>query len=510
MSRAFVVTAGVAGTLIIGAAFAAIILGETDVLRHPRTGGGPGAGGASDGAFDGVSVPADEAEKRLTLGNPTSSGLAEWPGVLDAEPVAFDIDGEGVQEIVAHSNDTDVYVFDGETGRVLATLPTAYPPEWYIERVLNAPAVGVLEPGASPSVVVANHAAHVSVWTYDPAASTDDSFVLNQTWDRRVNDCFENAGMDARPVLADLDDDGRLEIVVQTEEVGIFALAANGSILWHHCWGGGNADALVDDLDDDGDLEVVFASDDGRINVLDGATGQPQWSFDAAAHGIDPASVPVAPTAAELDGKAPKELLFTARHAPADDPSRYDEFHMAVFAVHQDPQTGKGDLLWMRQPEWAHPLSYTHLVVEDVDADGEADIFGMDWNTIGHHPGNWENLGNAHAFRLTAQGDDVWVQAFDSWWSNKDVVLADTDGDGEPELLVNGAHEGKDGLWRLSAATGEPETFLSTWPWKVMRAPFLFDLDHDGGLDMALPVAPDEAEPSHGAILLFQLQTTTD
>ncbi|HLE48351.1 MAG TPA: VCBS repeat-containing protein, partial [Candidatus Thermoplasmatota archaeon] len=397
-----------------------------------------------------------------TLGDPASSGQTTWPSQFDATPKAFDFDQDGDLELAALSNDTFVYVFNAANGRVLARLPTQTPPGWYIERVLNGVEAAVLRPGEPPSLVVTNHAAYVTVWRFVPAQSNDQQFHFEKTWEKRTDECFWNPGMDAKPTVADVNADGVQEILVQTEETGLFALSADGTVLWHHCWAGGNAEPVVADLGGDGDADVIFASDSGQLVVLTGINGKPQWSFDAAspAYGIRPASIPVSPTVAELDGKPPLEVIFSARHAPNNDSSQFSTFHLAIFAVHQNFTTYKAELYWMRQPTWAHPLSYTHLVVDDVDGDAQPDILGMDWNTVGHMPGNWEPLPFAHAFRLNALGEDVWVREIDTWWSNKDIALADADEDGSLEMFLNGAHQGADGIWALSAQTGAPRGFV--------------------------------------------------
>lgn len=450
-----------------------------------------------------------EAPDRLlqTLGDPSTSGLAHWPGPIDAAPKAFDIDGDGVDELIAHSNDTHVYVFSTINGRALALLPSCYPRGWYIERIINGVEAGTLRPGEPPSLVVSNHAAYVAAWRFVPHASNADRFVFEKLWERRMNECHADASMDAKATLADLDRDGTLEILVQAEEMGLYALDADGSTRWRQCWAGGNSAPVADDLDGNLMPEAIFASDSGFLSVLDGSTGDPVWTFDAAGplYGISPASVSVSPAIAELDGRPPREILFTTRHAPNGDPANYSQFHMGLFAVHRNVTTWQGELVWMRQPEWANPLSYSRLVVADVDVDGVPEIFGMDWNTIGHKPGNWDVLGPSHVFRLDAHGNDVWVREVDAWWSNKDVLVADFDNDGSPELLVNGANGGSDGLWRLSTTTGQPEEFVAVAPWKLMRGPTLLNLRHDGSTQVAYPVAPDVAWPSRGAILVFDL-----
>jgi outer membrane protein assembly factor BamB len=448
----------------------------------------------------------------LTLGDPATSGLPGWPGTFDAAPTPYDFNGDGFDEIVAQSNDTHVYVFDGRNGRVLAKLATTIPQDgWYIERVLNTVRAGVLVPGEPPSLVVTNHAAFVSVWQYKPAESDAQHFTFEKMWEKRMKDCFWNPGMDAGPHLADLDGNGTLDILVQTEEVGTFALRPDGSMLWKLCWSGGNADPTTADTDGDGKLDVVFASDDGQLSVVDAATGHPKWTFQARnVTGIYPGSISVTPTVAELDGKAPQEILFTMRHAPSGDPELFDTFHMAILAVHQNRSSYKPEVVWQRQPEWAHPLSYTKLVVADVDGDGAQDIFGMDWNTIGHLPGHWELLGRAHVFRLDAQGNDVWVREIDSWWSNKDIALQELRGTDDLDLFANGEYFRSDGVWRLSAEKGTKEGFLSVYPWKVMRSPVTTSLGTDGTFHAIISVTPDDASVDRGAILVYRIGQTTN
>jgi len=439
------------------------------------------------------------------LGDPSTSGLGRWTQQFDVAPTAYDIDGDGVDELIAQANDTKVYVFRALTGEILAILGTTIPPAWHIERVLNEVAVGVLRPGEAPSLVVTDHAAYVAAWRFNPGKSTSSHFAFDRTFDRRMDACRASPGMDAEAVLGDLVGDGGKEIVVQTEESGFYALRADGSTLWKQCWAGGNSAPVIADLNGDGKAEVIVGSDSGFLSVLDGATGQPQWTFDAAKYGIKPASISVSPTVADLDGVAPLEVLFTARNAPPGDAGTFSSDHMAIFAVHQNPVTYQSELLWMRQPDWANPLSDTRLVVTDVDGDGSPDIFGMDWNTIGHYPGNWERLGPAHLFRLDAAGNDVWVRDMETWWSNQDIAVADLDGHGSLSIIANGPAGPYDGMWRLSAKTGIAEAFLPLADWKVARGPQLMDLRHDGQMELVFPVKPTSDARSAGAILVFDL-----
>ncbi|HET6399092.1 MAG TPA: VCBS repeat-containing protein, partial [Candidatus Thermoplasmatota archaeon] len=221
---------------------------------------------------------------------------------------------------------------------------------------------------------------------------------------------------------------------------------------------------------------------------------------------ITPASVPVSPAIGELDGEWPREVLYIARYAPREheDPADYLQYHMAVFALRQDPQTYQVEVVWMRQPEWANPLSNTQLIVQDVDGDGRGDVFGMDWNTIGHRPGNWEVLGPAHVFRLDWRGNDVWVRELEAYWSNQAIALTDATGDGKLDVLANAPGPGGDGLWALDIENGRSKRFVHAPGWKLLRGPHLTDLHGDGKLYIAYPGQPEPDVP-RGAIILFDM-----
>ncbi|HJQ93736.1 MAG TPA: VCBS repeat-containing protein, partial [Candidatus Thermoplasmatota archaeon] len=214
---------------------------------------------------------ADAATTRaLTITSSSSGAPAAWKAFDGNPPKTFDIDGDGRQEILAQNNDDNLYIFHSGTGKLLATLKSNYPSGWGA-RTFNGPEA-YRQDGVT-HVVQMNSAAVLTSWRFDAGASSSTSFKFVKEWERRQTDCFGGPGSDSKPVLADLDKDGRVEILVSTEETGIYAIRNTGSLYWKKCIGGGNGEPRTGDLNLDGFLDVVFGSDGGVVTAMNGRTG---------------------------------------------------------------------------------------------------------------------------------------------------------------------------------------------------------------------------------------------
>lgn len=453
-----------------------------------------------------VLAPAAQAATTHAFTISTASARPSTPfAAFDASPVkVFDFDGDGDLELLAQNDNRFVYVFDGTNGKVLAQLTTLYPPGWGA-RPINGPEAAILTHGGVPRIVAVNSAAVVTAFKFNEDLSNASKFVFTKEWERRLTDCYSNPGSDSKVVLADLDKDGDLEILAQTEEQGVFALHHNGQLMWRKCIGGGNGEPGVGDLDGDGGVDVVWASDGGVVTAMDGRTGNTKWTFWAGASQwqLGAASMPVGPTVAQLDGRGGADVVVGARDS--SDCEVFGNNHAALFAI-----GGWGNLLWMRQENTSNPLTYTRPIVHDVDGNGQKDVLWGDWNTQGHKCGDWEAMGPANFYRYDAAGVKRWHQTLGTFWSNKDIALADVDNDGTQEVLANGPSGTHDGLWYLNSVTGAKEAFVSTYPWKVSRGPVLADLRGDGGMQVIVPVSAYAAPSSGGAIMVFDTNAPWD
>lgn len=445
-----------------------------------------------------LSADPGQAATTRTLAITTASARPTVPFALfdGAAPKLFDIDGDGDREVIAQNDNQWVYVFDSRTGALLSELRTTLPSGWGA-RSINAPEVAILSGDGKVHVVLANSAATVTSYTYDPAANSGGRLAFKKDWERRLTDCHASPGMDSKPVLADLDKDGRLEILAATEESGVFALRADGSVYWKKCIGGGNAEPVVGDINLDSWPDVVFGSDGGIVTAMNGRTGVTMWGFNVHSRfNVGSGSMPVGVSIGQLDGAGGLEVVAGARDS--HDATNFENDHAVLFALGSG-----GGFLWGKQDaNGGNPLTYTHPIIVDAAKDGQAEVYWADWNTIGHKPGNWETTGPANFYRYDKSGNLVWKQTLSTFWNNKDVPLADVDADGVQEMLANGpGTNGHDGIWYLDTRNGAKESWVDLYPYKLNRAPVVGDLYGNGRMQWVAQVSAFASGGAHGILI---------
>lgn len=438
-----------------------------------------------------------------------SAGAAKMFEAFDTASLnLYDLDGDGDREIISVNDNNRIYVLDGATGKVLAELETFhYNNTRWPTRELNPVAVGELYGDGVPCLVVPNSASWLTTFCLQRALSTPDSLSFEKMWEVHVDAAdyeedfeethpylyYENgtakhrAGMDGHAYLADIDGDGTLEIFVETDSwPGQFAFSHEGEYLWSRSFADGNAGAIVRDIDKDGEKESVFFSDGGLVSAYDAETGRIEWVFDTRRHNATPGSIPVPGLVADLGGDGTYEIVFGARQAvQTNDPDWINQSHARYFAL-----DGKGKLLWNVSYDWMNPLQYNHPAAADVNRDGVLDVVILDWNTIGHKPGDWNTTNRkSNLFALDGRdGSPLWHRGISVYWSNKDFVILDVDGDGDQEIVAPTAKAGCEGLGVYDLETGEPGGFFCAGDgWGMTRGPVAADLDGDGDVELVVP-----------------------
>jgi endoglucanase len=263
-----------------------------------------------------------------------------------------------------------------------------------------------------------------------------------QLWQKRVGAInWGNA------LWADLDGDGRHEIVAGTEDAGIHALDATGKSLWQFSkFSGARAVAVLAplaaaDLDADGKSEI-FAVDKAGPFCLN-ADGTLRWSLQTGDE------FQSAPSLADANRDGHPELYCSCLKDPL------------IYSI----DAGTGAVNWRFATFGAAEIySGSSIAVGDLDEDGASEIvFGDDAGYI---------------YCLNPAGELYWYFPTEKR-VHAAASLGDVDGDGAIEVLVaSGDHS----LYCLNSE-GFPK-----WRYpadlRLIYSPTISDVDHDGKADI--------------------------
>jgi hypothetical protein len=297
------------------------------------------------------------------------------------------------------------------------------------------------------------------------------------------------------PVIADINGDGKPEIVVGHEDGYVRALEANGSSLggWPQpaLMGSSSPTAIdssptVADLNKDGKREVIVgvgsnfqANHNGGVIVYRGdgsvqcrfftrdtfnvATGNP--GADGYSDGVFST-----PAIGDVNGDGKPDIVFGS----------WDHY---VHAIDRTCHELPGFPVFVDDTIWSSPSLY------DIDHDGRLEIFIGNDQTAGG-PDNWQG-GELRA--LDWQNGvvrELWKRQVSDVIQSSPAI-ADINGDGHPDVIVGAgdAFNSPDGhrVWAFDAVTGAN---LRGWPvltgGVTFSSPALGDLDGDGRPDVAI------------------------
>lgn len=207
------------------------------------------------------------------------SGSLHWSvpsGGGDSPPTTDDVDDDGINEILFGNFNGQVRIVNGEDGSEYQTIQV----NPFGSAVQTEPTLVDLDNDGDLEFLAANFFNDDGnhVWAYE----TDGSLIWTSTKPGDVDDFHAYHG----GAVADIDGDDLPEYVIGSGAGYVHAInLEDGSDLWFLDLEASNMSAItIVDADFDGELEVVFNNNDyvtfdERIWILDGATGDEEWSY---------------------------------------------------------------------------------------------------------------------------------------------------------------------------------------------------------------------------------------
>ncbi len=423
---------------------------------------------------------------------------------LNSVPVVLDLDGDGPQEIVLASADGILSLISGKTNQVIWTKNLAEYLSGYSKVYVEAGlAAGDLDNDGKIEVVIATGGRPISaakpgaviVLTYVGGATP---FALKAGWPRYAFDELGSSGDHpdgtpdgflSTPAIGDIDGDGQKEVVIGGMDRRLHAWHADGSYVtgWpidrtKNLFRDTISSPALADLDNDGKAEIIIGTNNFRVcpnpylfYVLKGdGTFYPGWPVETTDN------IASSPAVGDLDGDGFLDIVVGT--------GNYDE-HC------QQAADGNKVYAWDRNgqplPGWPRATDgnmETSPAIGDIDGDNKLDV------VIGCHDYNnracntlygWHGDGSTLAGWPIHSLHPDYPSTFDVWDSTR---MADIDGDGTVEVL---AADGLDVIVIKPDGNIEQPVKRTT---HLYHPPGLTitDLDHDGLLE-TIVVGKNEA-----------------
>jgi hypothetical protein len=421
----------------------------------------------------------------------------------NCSPTLGDLDGDGDLDLIAGDLWTQMIWYYENTGSVTTPVYDQYRRITGLGEVLNystefAVPVEVDLWGAAPELGDMDDDGDLDLLTgvdeglFFYSENVGSAAAKNFSDWKRLNRFDSNVGSRAVPALADMDNDGDLDLLAGN---------SNGGFVYFQNSGGKSSAQLVRspkptglssikddsaglgvdssspaaaDMDGDGDMDVIVGKSDGKFTYFENTSTDPDFA-GVPLVGLDTADVGdfSAPILADLDGDGDLDILSGDYYA--------DFMYFENTGTAVEPAFAAGVILsGISSSSLGY---YSTPALGDLDGDGDLDLL------TGEQDGKFfyfENFGTTLAPSFVS----TTLQGF----NNKDVgayskvTLGDVDSDGDLDLLTGN----KNGQFRYLENTGTAThpafagstTLAGLTAINNYSAPALGDVDGDGDLDV--------------------------
>ena len=350
---------------------------------------------------------------------------------IESKPAFYDLNGDGMDEIIVSSNDLKLYVLHSNSTLYWSHLLTQSAIEY-----MSSPDVGDVDGDGDVEIVTGggykNRA--VSVWHQDGTFKYLQALPYN---------------LQSSPTLFDIDSDGKKEIVIGCENNNTYVLNENGAneAGWPKTAGGNiYSKPAVGNITSDGSPEIVVSSTDGKVYAWDkDGNALAGWPVDIG--GVWYGS----PIIADINNDGSNEVLVGSNAG-------------GLYALKGDGTALTG---W---PAATDQIWYSSPVVGDLDGDSVPEVvIASDFYKV-------------YAFHHDGTPVSGWPVDFTSRGNSiaSTPALVDADHDGQMEVIINSKYD----LLYLIDGNGDVLDSISTTAWK--GSPNAADIDNDGDIEVVI------------------------
>jgi len=275
----------------------------------------------------------------------------------------------------------------------------------------------------------------------------------------------------AAPVLADLDGDGKKEIIVGSVDGKLYAWKGDGTSVPGFPVAVGSEIRAPVALTDTVRPQIVLLSGDGRLFLFN-PDGSPASGFDTTVLSSSPFYAKAQPLVGDFDRDGSKEIAVVA--------AGEHDYRFSLVGL-------DGAVKFQSREFIRSPFTGT-LAAADVNGDKQIDFLAASMNELFALNRNATLVTNypftQDSIYTTTELAGNWIISFDVLFQYaSSPVVADVDNDGTSDVVIGSPQYG---LLGFNGKTGEPLEFFPLMTTAGISAvPLVVDLDRDGDIELA-------------------------